>query len=134
MLGDCKKSSKNLDLTGAMTDIGAVPVDELLRKLIQAVKIIARMSNFHRFESQPVDHFLYSYKILLLFSRRIRVIKAQVAISAVEPGEPEINHDRFGMPQVEESIGLRRKARDNSPYASHGILAVYIGEKAALEH
>lgn len=119
-----------------MTDISTVPVDKLLRKLIEAVKIIAGMSNFHRFESQPLNHFLYRHEILLLFPCRIRIVKAQVTIPAVEPGESKIDHDRFSMPQVEEAIRLRRKARDNSAYSvcSHWILAVYIGKEATLEH
>ncbi len=61
-------------------------------------------------ESQPADVFLDGVHVLLLFFFGIGVVEAQVGASAKLVGESEIQADRFGVPNVEMSVRLRRKA------------------------
>ncbi len=48
--------------------------------------------------------------ILLALFLRVGVIKAQVAAAAVGLGEAEVYADRLGMPDMQVTIGLGRKA------------------------
>ena len=65
-------------------------------------------------KSQPSDVFLDGLNILGVFGGGIRVVESQMADSSGGlVRDPKIKHDRLGVTDVEISIGLRRKSRDD---------------------
>ena len=63
--------------------------------------------------AQPAHVLFDGVDIGLLFFCRVGVVEPQMAASAEFPGDPEIEDDRLGMPDMEEAVGFGRKPGDD---------------------
>src|SRR5262249_21771763 len=75
-------------------------------------------------KAQPFDVRHDRVYVLGLFLFRIRVIEAQVGAAAELVRQAEIQADGLGVPDVEVTIRLRRKARPNAPVVLAGLQVV----------
>src|SRR5262245_42634558 len=64
-------------------------------------------------EPEPADVLLDRVDVLLLFLDRVGVVEAQVATSAELSGDPEVERDRLGVPDMEVAVRLGREAGHN---------------------
>ena len=64
--------------------------------------------------AQPACVFDNGIDVLGLFFGWVRVVEPQVALAAELLRQPEIQSDRFGMPDVQIAVRLGRKARMNA--------------------
>jgi len=98
-----------------MTHIGFISPDQLDRKVIQLVKVVARVRDLPRFKAQPTHDFQYALKVCRLLRLGVRVIVPQITPSAMMRRVPKVDKDGLGMPDVQVSIRLWRKARIHQP-------------------
>ena len=59
--------------------------------------------------SQPLDIFLDGFYIFYIFFSRVGVVKAEIGLSAVLLGEPEVDADAFRVSEMEVPVRLRRE-------------------------
>src|SRR4051812_13508684 len=89
-------------------------LDERLGVLIELAKVVgSEMLVRLPFEAEPAHGFLDGVDVFLLFLRRIGVVEAKVTAPAVLLGQAEVEADRLGMAEMQVSVRLRRKARDD---------------------
>src|SRR5207248_2980838 len=62
--------------------------------------------------AEPAHVVLDRIDVLLLLLGRVGVVEAQMAAAAVFLGHPEVQADRFGVPDMEIAIGLGGKPGD----------------------
>jgi hypothetical protein len=104
-----------------MTHIGFISPDQLNRASIQLVKVVARVCDLPRFESQPAHYLQYALKVYRLFCLRVRVIVPQIAPSAMMRRVPQVDKYGLGVPDMQESIRLWWKARIHQPTSSFEV-------------
>ncbi len=82
---------------------------------IELLEIIRRIEHLAvPIKSQPSDVVLYGLNVLGIFGGGIRVVESQMADSSGGlVRDPKIKHDGLGVTDVEISIRLRRKSRDD---------------------
>jgi hypothetical protein len=68
-------------------------------------------------EPQPADVALDGIGEQLLLLHRVGVIEPQMTGAPQFPSDAEIQADRFGVSQMQESVRLRREARDHVLHA-----------------
>ncbi len=93
-----------------IVDVGLAIADQLERPLVELVKIIRGVEESVPVEAEPLHVFHDGVDVLGFFLLGIRVVEAQVRMSAEFVGESEVEADRLGMADVEVSVGLGRKA------------------------
>ena len=84
--------------------------NQLDGELIQLLEIIRRVEHRVPRESEPGDVLLDRVDVLDIFFRRIGVVEPQIARAATFGSDAEIEADRFGVPDVEIPVRLRRKS------------------------
>jgi len=92
--------------------IGHVLLGQFNGELVQALKVVRRISDIRWSESKPFDNLQDGDKVSLLFSLGIRIVVTKVAVSIVSFGESKVDVDSFGVTNVQESIGLGRESCD----------------------
>ena len=65
-------------------------------------------------EAHPLDVLLDGIHIFGVFLRGIRVVVAEVGLAAVFLGEPEVDAQAFGVPEVEITVRLRGETRHDA--------------------
>ncbi|MNJ51340.1 hypothetical protein D3C77_466410 [compost metagenome] len=64
-------------------------------------------------EAKPFHVFLDRVDVLYVLLEGVRIVKAQMRAAAEFIGDREVNPDRLGMPDMQVTVRLRRKARDD---------------------
>ena len=72
-------------------------------------------------EAKPLDVLLDGFDIFRVLLLRIRVVKTQIADTAIFLRNAEIHADCFGMADVEVAVGLRREACLQTPVVFSGF-------------
>ena len=93
-----------VDISLAHTDQVLGPVVELLEIVGCEIEVRAPV------EPEPAHIALDRVDILLLLLGRVGVVKAQMTAAAIFLRHLKIQADRFGMPDMEIAVRLRRKA------------------------
>jgi hypothetical protein len=68
-----------MELTRAVANICLVERYELLGELVELVKVVGRVRDLIRAESQPSDHLLNGSKVNFLFRLGVRIVESQIA-------------------------------------------------------
>ena len=98
----------HVGLAGAYKVFG--PFVELLEIVRGVVQVLAPV------ETEPADVALDGVDEELLFLDWIGVVEPQMALAAELAGDPEVQADRFRMPEVQETVGFGRKTGDHGVY------------------
>ena len=99
-------------LGGLVADEGLAFADQLHRKLVELLEVIRRVIAVRApVEPEPAHILLDRGDVGEVFRERVGVVETQVALAAVVQGQPEVEADGFGVTNVEETVGLRRKPR-----------------------
>ena len=108
-------------------DIGLARANQVLRPGIKLLEVIRRIVKvLAPIEAKPADVALDRIDILLLLLRRIGVVKAEIATSAEFLGNAEIQADRFGVPEMQIAVRLRREPGDDTVVLSGREVAATI--------
>ena len=129
-------STLDLDLgLGAVADVCAITLDEVLSKLIETVEVVTGAGFTHRFESQPAHDITDSIVVALLLAFWVGVVKAQDTLAAVILGESKVNGNSLAVANVEESVGLGREScADLGDSLGERLFLVDILQETDLEH
>ena len=96
-------------------NVGAAPLDELDGKAVEFVEVVRGVVQAAApVEPQPADVVLDGLCVEGVLLGRVGVVEAQVAASAELLGDPEVEADGLGVADVEEPVGLGRKARHHA--------------------
>ncbi len=118
-----------------MADIGTIHVDQVFRKLVEAVEIVTSVCYACWLEAQPADYFLNGIEEYSLLTHRIRIIKTQKASPTIIPCETEVYCNGPGVAQVKKAIWLRWKTSHNffDPIHANWSLSIHSRKKPALK-
>ena len=83
-----------------MTNICFVSPCELDSKIIQFIKVIARVSDLPRLVAQPAHYLQQALKVDSLLRLGVRVIVPQIALPAIVGSVPKVDEDSLGVPDV----------------------------------
>ena len=100
-------------LTGAVTYVSFVALDQFYRQVVQFREVIARVRDSIWLESQPSNSLQYALEVTGFFSFWIGIIIPQIAVPIVMRCISKIDEDCFGMPDVKETVWLRRESGEN---------------------
>ena len=101
-------------LGGQVADISLARLYQLDGPVVQLRKIVGCVTLAPRpFEAEPLDIALDCVDVFLIFFRRVGVVETKIALAAKRFRQTEVQADRFGMTDVQITVGLRRKARDD---------------------
>ncbi|MNS42731.1 hypothetical protein D3C72_751150 [compost metagenome] len=94
-------------------------IDQVFGHFIQLVEVVAGevevfLLALFPFKAQPFDAVDDGVDVFLFFLGRIGVVEAQIAAAGVVAREAEVEADRFGMTNVQVTVGFRRETGDNS--------------------
>lgn len=98
-----------------MTYIGFISPDQLDCEVIQLVKAVTRVRDLPRFKAQPTHYLQYTLKVYRLLCLGVGIIVPQIAPSPVMGCVPKVDKYGLGVPDMQESIRLWRKARMHQP-------------------
>jgi hypothetical protein len=126
----------DLDLgLGAVANIGAVTLDQLLGVLIETIEVVTGMSLAHRLEAEPIDDIPDSSIVDLVLSLGVGIVETQDALSAMILCEAEVDSDSLAVSNVKISVGLGRETSANLRVGfGDGALVVNVVEETKLEH
>ena len=97
---------------GLFIDVGVARGNQVLRRLVHKVKIIAGEKNvLAPVKAQPLHRLNDRIDVFLFLFFRIGVVKAHVARAVIGLREAEIKANRLGVADVQITIRLRRKPR-----------------------
>lgn len=105
-----------------MANVGLVPLDQLNSQSVQFVKVIAGVSDFPRFVTQPSNHLQDTLEIHGLLLLGVGVVVPQVTLSVMVGSIAEVDEDGFGMTDMKEAIRLRRETGPNLASRSSEML------------
>ncbi len=90
-------------------------VDQFKGEFVQPLEVVRRMTQVSlEAVAEPCDVLLDGLDVLQALLRRVRVVEAQVARTAVVLGDAEIETDRLGVADVQVAVGLGGKARHHA--------------------
>src|SRR5450759_4031430 len=99
-----------------VADVGLARADQRLAEVIELPEIIRRVEEpVLPVEPEPVDVLLDRIHVLNVLLERVRVVKSEVALSAVLARDAEVQADRLGVADVEVAVRLGGKARRDAP-------------------
>jgi len=94
--------------------VGLVLTDELLGPLVELLEVVARVIEvLAPVEAEPAHGVDDGVDVLLALLGGIGVVEAEVAAPAKLLGDAEVEADRLGVSDVQISVRLGRKARDD---------------------
>ena len=100
-----------------VVDIGEAPFDQNFRPFVEPVEMVRRVVEMIApVEAEPAHILLNGVDIKLFFFERVGVVEAQMAAPAEFRRHAEIQADRFGVPDMEIAVGLRREAGDDGAF------------------
>jgi hypothetical protein len=104
-------------LLGALAiDVRLAVLDEGLAEPVQDIEVVRGVVQmFAPVEAQPAHGVDDGIDVFLLFLRRVGVVEAHVADTAVVLRQTEIQADRLGVAEVQVAVGFGRKARAHLP-------------------
>ncbi len=107
------------DFVGArIVDIGLPFAHQMLGPFVEPLEMIGREVQMPApVVAEPADVSLDGLDERGLFPDRVGVVEAEMAAPAELPGDPEIEHDRLGMADMEIAVGLGREAGHHLPGA-----------------
>ena len=109
--------------------------DELFGEIVKLFVIIGREEFFvGPIETEPADVFLNGIDVFDVFARRVGVVETKMADAAaifVFESNAEVEADRFGVADVEVTVGFWRETRHNA--AAMFTSAVVLGNDFADE-
>ena len=104
-------------VAGLAVHVGVAGLDQLQRDLVEGLEVVAGVVEVALaigkgpVEAQPAHRIDDRVDVLLVFLLGVGVVEAQVAAPAVIGRQLEVQADRLGVPDVQEAVGLGRKAR-----------------------
>src|SRR6266404_1149036 len=98
-----------------MTYIRFISPGELDCKVIQFIKVIARVGDLPRFIAQPSHCLQYALEVDSFLRLGVRVIVSQIAPTAMMSSIAKVDKDSLGVPDVQVAIRLWRKACVHKP-------------------
>ena len=96
------------------TDVGLAIAHQCFSVVVDLLKIVRRMGNGLPLKTQPRHIVLNGFHIFVAFFDGVGVIKAQVGCTAIFFSDTKIQTDAFGVTDMQESIGLGRKAGNHT--------------------
>ena len=84
-------------LSGAMTNIALVTLNQIFRQLVESLKVITRISNLVGLKSQPLNNLTNSSEIALLLGLRVSIIVTEIALPSMIPRKPKVDSYSFTM-------------------------------------
>ena len=75
-------------------------------------------------ETEPMNVVLDCFDVFDVFLLRISVVEAQVTTPVVVAGDPEVQTNALGVPDVQVAVRLRGKAGDDPAHPSGGKVGV----------
>ena len=105
-----------------MADVSLVSPDQLLRKLVQLVKVVTRVRDLPRLVAKPPHGLQDALKVLRLLRLGVRVVEPQVRLAAVERRVAKVDKDRLRVADVEEAVGLWGETRVDEPACRGEVL------------
>ena len=109
-----------------MTYVALVPLDQLDRKLVQLVEVVARIRDLPRLVAKPAHRLQDALKVAALLRLRVRVVEAQVTSPAVVRRVPEVDEDSLRVPDVQEAVRLGREPRVYEPARRGEVLLAQV--------
>src|SRR4029077_18424415 len=107
-----ERAAIRADLVGAeAVDVRLVLRDQRDRELIEPLEVVRRVQLRIPAEPEPCDVFFDRVDVLDVLFGGIGVVEPQVADAAALLSNPEVEADRFRVPDVEVAVRLRRKPR-----------------------
>src|SRR5262249_39971701 len=101
-------------IAGEVVHVGLAGLDELLGPSVELLEVVAGVVEVPApVEAQPSDVAHDRVDVLLSLLGGVGVAETERAESAELRGHPEVNGDRLGVADVQEAVGLGRKARDH---------------------
>ena len=96
-------------LLGLVIDVGLTALDHLLGPGVKLVEIVGSVKFLVPLEAEPLDVLLDRIDIFSVLLGRVGVVKAEVGLSAVLLGEPEVDADALRVSEMEVPVRLRRE-------------------------
>ncbi len=94
--------------------IGLVTGNQFLGKFIESIKVIRGITNVPGpLVAKPLHILFDGVDVFLVFLFRVGVVKPQVAVAGKGLGDAKIQADRFGMTNMQVTVGLRRESGDH---------------------
>ena len=121
--GSGERSAILAYLLGAqVTDVGLALLDQPHREVVELLIVAGgEVLVLGPVEPQPADVVFDGLDESLFLLGRVRVVEAQMTGAAVLGGDPEVETDRLGVPDVQVAVGLRRKAGDDAVAVLGGL-------------
>ena len=98
-------------LGGLLIDIGQPPLDQVDRKVIELLEVVAGVVDIAPVEAEPLDIPQDRIDILLVLLDGVGIVEADVADPAILLGDAEVHTYRLGVSDMEVAIRLRGKSR-----------------------
>ena len=90
-------------------DVGQTLADQLQGPFVKLVEVVRGVVLLGPLEAEPLDVALDRIDILDILLDGVRVVEAQVAPSAVFPGQSEVDADTLGMADMQVAVRLGRE-------------------------
>ena len=99
-------------LRALAVDIGVAALDQRQGAAVHGIEVVRGVVEVRApVEAQPPHHVDDRIDVLLFLARRVGIVEAHMAGAPELPRDAEVQADRLGVPDVQEAVGLRRKAR-----------------------
>ena len=104
-------------------DVGQIRLDQVPRKLVQAVEIVGSVIEMRPpVVSQPFHRGFDRILVFDVFLDRVGIVKAQMTDTAVFAGQAEVQADGFGVTYMQVTVGLGREAGHHAAAILAGAL------------
>jgi hypothetical protein len=97
-----------------MAYIRLIPLDKLHSQIIKLIKIVTRVRDFPRLETQPPDDLQYAVKVPFFLRFGVRIVVSQITFPAMMCSISEIDKNGFRMTDVQIAVGFGWESRDDS--------------------
>ena len=95
-------------------DVGLALADQFQRPVVELVEVVRGVERLAApVETEPAHVALDGLDVLRVFRGRVRVVEAQVAVTAVLLGDAEVEADRLRVADVQVAVRLRREPGDD---------------------
>ena len=98
-------------LAGLLVDVSFAFAYQLYGKVPQLLEVVGCVAYFAPFEAKPAYVVLDGLYVFRIFLLGIRVIETQVAHAAILLRDAEVHANRFGVTDVQVTVGFGRETR-----------------------
>ena len=96
-------------------DVRLALADQLERPVVELIEVVGGVESLSApIETEPAYIAFDRFDVLCVLRGRVRVVEAQVAVTAVLLGNAEVEADRLCVPDVEVAVRFRREAGDDA--------------------